>query len=1718
MIYSSNTCYEAGAWATYGTSSGWNQDGTFYVVQRYGYGCGDSGQGYRFDGWNPVSSTVHGGSAGAAGVVVLSYQSVTATMAFAGTGTLTNSTSPLSFNLTFSEAMDAATLTANDFSNSGSATGCAFAVTGAGTSYTLTASGCSDGTVSPTLAANSVTALSGTSGPSSAVSVTAITIDRTAPTSVSAPVLTTTPTTVGATANAVGASTTAVALKATIIAGQATGGRADFYFNGSLIGSDTTIASTDTTVNLSISTNASIQNAIPNASNITVSLFDAAGNSITSSPTVPVVDYVVPTVPSFAPASGQALIVGASATVVFDLTFSEPVSGLATVDFSNAGGATGCTFTPSAASGTVFQLAVSGCGAGTIQPKLAASAVMDAANLGPAAAVTASSAVSKVTAAPANTAVPAITASSGSLTALGSNLVSGAGTWNNQGDTSAVISYQWQVCTTASAGTCVNISGATTSNLAPDASYLGKYLRTMVTDTNVQGATTVATSNFAGPFVLASQTISFAQPTTPIAYTSTPVSLSATASSGLTVGYVSSTPSICTVDSNGQLTLLSAGTCTVVASQPGNSIYVAATSVSRTIAVTLATQSITLTPPATTLIIGDAPLTLGNSGATGAGAVTYNLTSGAGTICSISAGQLVAVSPGSCAVTVSIAADTKATAATSAPITYLVRHSQVISFVQPADILFDGSGTQTITLTVSTDATGLTPTMTSVTPSVCSVAGFTVTVLATGSCQLSASQAGDNSYVAATSVTRSFAAMEQPGPPSLNSVSTSSLDFVQGRTALVSFTPGPLNGATIQGYTVTAVPSGSGTTVTYSCQQSPCTVPGLNPAVTYTFNITTDATLLGSTIHLASNSAALSAIPTEVNAVTVSNPGNVYVGHAPISLSLGTIDPSFTSITADVRSANNSICSVSGNTVTIGSAGLCALTAFSFGGILLDSQNQPVLYGYAEATISFTVMPKIGQTISFAVLQDLTLPTDPNSPTTTLHQTLQINPTSSANLTVTVVSADTTVCTVSAGSGGFIVDAISGGTCGLTASQTGNDSTSAATPVLRTFNITDPNAALRLPQAVITFSPIADQALFAASVQASVSGTFSGSGTPVTISSSSPSICAVTGNQVSLLAIGVCTLVANETSGSDHRAALPVSVTFAIQSTPDPATIDSVAVTPSQNGSSADAVISFSPGSANGASNPQYSVLVTPDDGSQPFSVQCTSSPCTVHGLIPGSGYTYEVETEAAVAGQLQSSDSAPLDVMANPLSVPNPGPQVMPTAAFAVNAVSQINPSWVTTITSLSPSVCTVSGGLVSLVGPGTCTLSASNAGGVMNGQQYTSNLQTVSFAVTNSSQTQPTPNPQPAPFVHVLPLNNLDANKGPFRLSGETNTNSDITFRSLTPEICSVENGYLKALKSGKCLVDGSANGIISEPQSFDLKPVIPHFEINKPVDPSIPVNSGFVLSVNGETAGADITYELVSGAPECSIENGLLRASAAADCVVIAHAEATATSGQADSSPVTISVRPTAPLGPFNIPESHTLSEGHVQLLNQQDVAAGAELSSLSPLVCTVDGVQVKLLAGGVCVVQARIPATKDTALAQTQVSFNVKAQPKVYEAKTADGQGRSDIPAIGKNPGPSVLFAADSAVLTAAAKASLKKLVKTLGSSVGKAYVSGFVMHQNRPLKVEISLATARAKAVALFLAGLGIDCDVEYLGYGPKSVARPSPADRKATVRWDPNDA
>src|SRR5205814_1859857 len=264
-------------------------------------------------------------------------------------------------------------------------------------------------------------------------------------------------------------------------------------------------------------------------------------------------------------------------------------------------------------------------------------------------------------------------------------------------------------------------------------------------DSNYSAATSVAHDVAAQK---ASQTISFTQPTSPATFNTT-FGVAPTASSELAVGVTAS--GVCSIAS-GTVTMTSGtGTCTLTAAQAGDSNYSAATSVARDVAAQKAIQTINFTQPASpatyNTTFGVAP--------TASSALTVAVT--ASGVCSIASGTVTRPSADlTCTLTAAQAGDSDYSAAINvARDVAAQKASQTINFTAPAspatfNTTFGVAPTASSELAVGVTASG-----------VCSIVSGTVTMTSgTGTCTLTAAQAGDSNYSAATNVARDVAAQK----------------------------------------------------------------------------------------------------------------------------------------------------------------------------------------------------------------------------------------------------------------------------------------------------------------------------------------------------------------------------------------------------------------------------------------------------------------------------------------------------------------------------------------------------------------------------------------------------------------------------------------------------------------------------------------------------------------------------------------------------------------------------------------------------------------------------------------------------------------------------------------------------------------------------------------------------------------------------------------------
>ncbi len=155
---------------------------------------------------------------------------------------------------------------------------------------------------------------------------------------------------------------------------------------------------------------------------------------------------------------------------------------------------------------------------------------------------------------------------------------------------------------------------------------------------------------------------------------------------------------------------------------------------------------------------GVTPFTISATASSGL-PVTFN--SNTTSVCTVSGGTVTILAAGTCTITASQAGNASYSAATPVAQSFTVTNlaMQAITFGALSNLTL---GVAPFTI-VATASSGLQVTFASTTPSVCTVSGSTVTILAVGTCSISASQAGNASYGAATPVTQMFAVNSASG-------------------------------------------------------------------------------------------------------------------------------------------------------------------------------------------------------------------------------------------------------------------------------------------------------------------------------------------------------------------------------------------------------------------------------------------------------------------------------------------------------------------------------------------------------------------------------------------------------------------------------------------------------------------------------------------------------------------------------------------------------------------------------------------------------------------------------------------------------------------------------------------------------------------------------------------------------------------------------------------
>ncbi|MDX6508535.1 MAG: hypothetical protein QOG81_287, partial [Gaiellaceae bacterium] len=770
-----------------------------------------------------------------------------------------------------------------------------------------------------------------------------------------------------------------------------------------------------------------------------------------------------------------------------------------------------------------------------------------------------------------------------------------------------------------------------------------------------------------------------------ISFTSSPPSpaqvggtyaVSASASSGLAVGF--SADGACTVTGS-TVSLSSAGACTIVARQAGDSTYLPAQ----------AEQAFTVRPPAPrsqTIHFTSTPPGLALVGTTymvsaaASSGLPVGFAAGPGSVCSVSGHSVSLVGAGTCTVTAGQGGNGSYLPAPDVQQSFAVGARslsvQSITFTSTApDAAVVG---ETYHVAASTSS-GLPPSF-SAGPSsegVCTVAGSLVSLIGHGACTVDADQPGDSHYQPAARVHQTF--VVKPPPPGAQTIT-----FVS--------TP-PASPQIGDSYHVLASAS-SGLHVGFSIDASSagvCTIAGPNVTVVGAGTCVIDADQPGNGQWLPAPQAQQSFVvggPSQsVQSITFTStpPSSAQIGG---SYAVSGAASSGLPVAFSADPSSPGICTVSGSTVSFVGVGTCTVDADQAG----DASYLPA--PQEQQAFAVAAVPPSSQTIVFT--------SSPPSGAVVGGPDYTVAASASSGLPVTFSIDGTSagVCTIS----GSAVTPVGAGTCVIDADQAGDGSYLAAPQVQQSFAVTTPS--LSVQSIHFTSSPPAGAEVGDTYVVSAAAS----SGLPVTFSTdpSSVGICSVSGSTVSLDGVGTCTLDADQAGDASYQAAPQAQQSFSVAPAAlSPQTISFTSTPPA----------SALPGDG-------YTVAASATSG---LAVVFTAAPASA-GVCTVSGSSVSVVgpgTCVVDADQPGNASYLPAPQAQQSFGVGAPAPSVqsisftstapVPATAGGTYAVSATATSGLPVSFSAAASsagVCTVSGSNVSLIGAGTCSVDADQAG----------------------------------------------------------------------------------------------------------------------------------------------------------------------------------------------------------------------------------------------------------------------------------------------------------------------------------------------------------------------------------------------------------------------
>jgi len=298
-------------------------------------------------------------------------------------------------------------------------------------------------------------------------------------------------------------------------------------------------------------------------------------------------------------------------------------------------------------------------------------------------------------------------------------------------------------------------------------------------------------------------------------------------------------------------------------------------------------------------------------------------------------------------------------------------------------------------------------------------------------------------------------------------------------------------------------------------------------------------------------------------------------------------------------------------------------------------------------------------------------------------------------------------------------------------------------------------------------------------------GATSTSGQPVIYTSVTSSVCSVSASGVvTFLSVGTCTVNTSQDAAGVYAAATTVPVNINV--TAGANTITVTGTVPSS--------IAFNGGTA--------SVAATSTSGQAVTYTSTTSSVCSVDtsGVVTFSSIgTCTVNLSQAAAGNFAAATTVTKNIQVTPAPNTITFPALSDTTYGGTAPVPAATSTSGKPVTygSSTPSVCTsTSGGIITLIGAGTCTITANQSAA---GNYAAASQMSRSFTVQPAGNVITIPGTVPASVVFA---------SGTVSIGATSTSGQSVTYTSVTTDVCTVTTpgGVVTPLSIGLCTINVS------------------------------------------------------------------------------------------------------------------------------------------------------------------------------------------------------------------------------------------------------------------------------------------------------------------------